>query len=92
VCYVTLTLLTWVISEMLRLMIMSTLRLCEHPASIIIIIIIIIILLLTTVELSFGGSSPYTSTNKTEEYTYIYIYVYINETIQKTQYKQHKTQ
>ena len=42
--YVTLTLLTWVISEhhkvtccvMLRLMIMSTLQLCEHPASIII--------------------------------------------------------
>jgi len=85
--YITLTLLTWVIiehykvtcCEMLRLMIMSTLRLCEHPASIIIIIIIIInnILLLTTVELSFGGSSPYTSTNKTNRNICVCVYIYI---------------
>jgi hypothetical protein len=35
--------------------------------------------------LSLGGSSPYTSTDKTNGNK-----IYINETIQKTQYKKHK--
>ena len=40
-----------------------------------IIIIIIIIIIITAIELSLGGSSPYTSTDKQT------IYIYINETI-----------
>jgi hypothetical protein len=37
--------------------------------------------LLTAVELSLGGSSPYTSTDKTNKN--IYICTHINETVQK---------
>jgi hypothetical protein len=37
---------------------------------------LLLLLLLTAIELSFGGSSPYTSTDKTNKN--------INETIQKT--------
>jgi len=36
-----------------------------------IIIIIIIIIVITTIELSLGGSSPYTSTGKTNKNKYI---------------------
>jgi flagellar basal body-associated protein FliL len=43
-----------------------------------IIIIIIIIIIITAIELSLGGSSPYTSTDKTNKNK-----IYINETIQK---------
>ena len=49
----------------------------------------LLIYLFTAIELSLGGKSPYTSTYKTNKNKY---YVYINETIQKTQYKQYKTQ
>ena len=35
-----------------------------------IIIIIIIIIIITAIELSLGGSSPYTSTNKTNNNKY----------------------
>ena len=53
---------------------------------IIIIIIIITYFLLTPIELSLGGSSPYTSTDKPNKNKYHKR----NDT--KTQYKQHKTQ
>ena len=43
-----------------------------HTVLIIIIIIIIITYLLTVIELSLGGSSPYTSTDKTNKNIYIY--------------------
>ena len=44
-----------------------------------VIIIIIIIIIITAIELSPGGSSPYTSTDKTNKNK-----IYINETIQNT--------
>jgi len=49
--------------------------------SFITIIIIIIIIIITAIELSLCGSSPYTSTDKTNKN------IHINETIQKTQGK-----
>ena len=48
---------------------------------------IIILILLTATELSLGGSSPYTSTDKTNKNKYTQMKQY-----QKTQYKQYKTQ
>ena len=47
-----------------------------------------IIIIITVIEFSLGGSKIYTSTDKTNKNKY----VYMNETIQKTRYKQHKTQ
>jgi ABC-type cobalt transport system substrate-binding protein len=49
-------------------------------------IIIIIIIIIITIELSFGGSSPYASTDKTDNKNIHKL----NKT--KTQYKQYKTQ
>ena len=46
--------------------------------SIIIIITIIIIIIIIAIEFSLGGSSPYTSTDKTNKNK-----IHINETIQK---------
>jgi hypothetical protein len=46
--------------------------------------LLLLLLLLTAIEFSLGGSSPYTSTGKTNKN--------INETIQKTQYRQYRTQ
>ena len=51
---------------------------------IIIIVIIIITYLLTAIEFSLGGSSPYTSTDKTNN-TH-------KQNNTKTQYRQYKTQ
>jgi uncharacterized protein YpmB len=51
---------------------------------IIIIIIIVIVIIITAIEFSLGGSSPYTSTDKTNN-----IHERNNT---KTQYKQYKTQ
>ena len=43
------------------------------------------IIIISATELSLGGSSPYTITDKTNKniYIYIYIYIYINETVLK---------
>ena len=43
---------------------------CAKYKAFIIIIIIIIIILLTAIELSLGGSGPYTSTDKTNKNKY----------------------
>jgi len=49
-------------------------------------LLLLLLLLLTTTELSLGGSSPYTSTNKQ-----IRINIHKRNNT-KTQYKQYKTQ
>jgi hypothetical protein len=49
-------------------------------------LLLLLLLLLTEIELSLGGSIPYTSTNKMR------INTHKKETIQKPQYKQHKTE
>jgi len=48
-------------------------------------LLLLLLLLLTTIELSLGGSSPYTSTDKANNYT-------LTKQYKKTQYKQYKTQ
>jgi hypothetical protein len=68
----------------------SVICLCVDVIVVFIIIMIIIILLLTAIEFSTGGSSPYTSTDKTNKNK-----VDINETIQKhstnnTKHSKHK--
>ena len=50
------------------------------------IIITIIIIIIAAIELSLGGSSPYTSTDKTYKNKYTYTKQH------KTQYKQYNTQ
>ena len=47
-------------------------------------LLLLLLLLLTTIELSLGGSIPYTSTDKTNKNKYA-------QTKQYTQYKQYKT-
>ena len=46
---------------------------------------LLLLLLLTAIELSLGGSSPYTSTNKTNKNKYTKTKQYIKQYTQKTQ-------
>jgi hypothetical protein len=54
------------------------------------IIIIIIIIIITAIELSLGGSSPYTSTDKTNKNKYTKIKQYEKYSTNNTKYGKHK--